>query len=276
MTVKLFRHHPENHRFFGFLVDDFAAGVAVLREVVTAGYRPSVARLYSPEDARQHFAEVHPLDRTSSSRPRRARPPRSQATSARHRGVAAGSTHTSGATRPIRAWFEGLNWGQDKIDAEKQAMLATSHLGYTTEVSSSWSRIAELYESVMRRIRTSYPLADDLTLLGAHSSHSYQTGTNLYFVYDYDIDCEPREEIEQYHKPLNAIIVEEALRVGGSMVHHHGIGKYRTPWTDEEHGTAYPLLAGLKHAFDPRHVMNPGTIFPLESPACGAGRPDAP
>ena len=80
----------------------------------------------------------------------------------------------------------------------------------------------------MRRITEEYPYVGDLTLLGAHSSHSYQTGTNLYFVYDYDIDCEPREEIEKYHKPLNAIIVEEALRVGGSMVHHHGIGKYRT------------------------------------------------
>ena len=79
----------------------------------------------------------------------------------------------------------------------------------------------------MSRIRGEFPRAGDLTMLGAHSSHSYQTGTNLYFVYDYEIRCSPREEIEVYHKPLNAIIVEEALRAGGSMVHHHGIGKYR-------------------------------------------------
>ena len=69
-------------------------------------------------------------------------------------------------------------------------------------------------------------------MLGAHSSHSYQTGTNLYFVYDYNINCAPREEITKYHIPLNAIIVEEALSHGGSMVHHHGIGKYRTDWTE--------------------------------------------
>ena len=94
----------------------------------------------------------------------------------------------------------------------------------------------------MRRARTEFPRAADLTMLGAHSSHSYQTGTNLYFVYDYNISCEPREEITEYHEPLNAIVVEEALRLGGSMVHHHGIGKYRTPWTHEEHGTADPLL----------------------------------
>jgi alkyldihydroxyacetonephosphate synthase len=48
------------------------------------------------------------------------------------------------------------------------------------------------------------------------------------------------------------------------MVHHHGIGKYRTAWTAIEHGSAYPILRRLKDAFDPNGIMNPGTIFPLE------------
>lgn len=102
-------------------------------------------------------------------------------------------------------------------------------------------------------------------MLGAHSSHSYQTGTNLYFVYDYAIQVPPREEIVEYHVPLNAIIVEESLRLGGSMVHHHGIGKYRTPWTQQEHGSAFGMLTTLKAAFDPRGVMNAGTLIALES-----------
>jgi len=164
----------------------------------------------------------------------------------------------------IRDWFDHLNWGQDKIDAEKADMLAHARLGYTTEVSVDWSRAADLFVAVMSRIRGEFPRAGDLTMLGAHSSHSYQTGTNLYFVYDYEIRCSPREEIEVYHKPLNAIIVEEALRAGGSMVHHHGIGKYRTPWVADEHGSAYWLLTTLKQAFDPQGVMNAGTIFPLQ------------
>jgi alkyldihydroxyacetonephosphate synthase len=49
------------------------------------------------------------------------------------------------------------------------------------------------------------------------------------------------------------------------MVHHHGIGKYRTAWTEQEHGSAYYLLQTLKRAFDPDDVMNAGTIFPLGS-----------
>jgi alkyldihydroxyacetonephosphate synthase len=261
VTVKVFRHRPENHRFHGYLVDDVRTGVAVLREVVAEGYRPSVCRLYSPDDATQHFAEVSQdswMLVFVAEGPRRL----TEATSAGIEDVLAAHRHRVVDPAVVERWFAGLNWGQDKIDEERASMLATGRLGYTTEVSASWSQVVELYESVVRRVREEYPYADDLTLLGAHSSHSYQTGTNLYFVYDYRIDCEPREEIEKYHKPLNAIIVEEALRVGGSMVHHHGIGKYRAAWTAQEHGTAYPLLTRLKSALDPNGTMNRGTIFP--------------
>ena len=262
VTVKLFRYQPENNRYFGFGVDEFGDGIAAIRELITAGYRPSVCRVYSPEDARQHFAGVYQGKNVVvlvAEGPRGL----ADATAEAIEELFAGRPHERIDSGLIRQWFENLNWGQDKIDAEKAAMLEHSHLGYTTEVSVGWSRASELFGTVMGRIRREFPRAGDLTMLGAHSSHSYQTGTNLYFVYDYTINCSPRDEIEVYHKPLNAIIVEEALRMGGSMVHHHGIGKYRTPWVREEHGSAYYLLSTLKHAFDPQGVMNAGTIFPL-------------
>jgi alkyldihydroxyacetonephosphate synthase len=263
VTVKVFRFYPYTARSHGILVPDFADGVALLREVLVAGYRPSVARLYSPEDARQHFPE-HPVDQNLVVLSAEGAKPLVEATSSAIEEAAARIEHTAMAEEAIRDWFEHLNWGVDKIEAEKRDMLRTAHLGYTTEVSVDWSRTAELYEAVMTRIRREFPRAADLTLLGAHSSHSYQTGTNLYFVYDYEIRCDPREEIVEYHVPLNAIIVEEALRVGGSMVHHHGVGKYRTPWVQEEHGSAYYLLSQLKRAFDPHSVMNPGSLFPID------------
>jgi alkyldihydroxyacetonephosphate synthase len=263
VTVKLFRYRPENNRYFGFLVADFADGVDALRELITAGYRPSVCRVYSPEDARQHFADFYQGKNVVVFV---AEGPKGivEVTAEAIEELFASRPHQRVESGRIERWFENLNWGPDKIDAEQAAMLEHSHLGYTTEVSVNWSQVSNLFHAVMARIRGEFPRADDLTMLGAHSSHSYQTGTNLYFVYDYTINCSPREEIEVYHKPLNAIIVTEALRLGGSMVHHHGVGKYRTPWVKEEHGSAYYLLSTLKHAFDPRGVMNAGTIFPLE------------
>lgn len=262
VTVKLFRFQPENDRYQGFLVPDMDTGLAIVREIVTDGYRPAVCRLYSEQDARQHFPDLAP-DRCVLIFISQGPAVITAATADSIATIVARHEHEVMDPLVIEQWFANLNWGPDKILEERETMRRDHHLGYTTEISANWSQIGEIYKAVMERIRTQYPYADDLTMLGAHSSHSYQTGTNLYFVYDYDIKCEPREEITKYHIPLNAIIVEESLRHGGSMVHHHGIGKYRTQWTQEEHGSAYYILRGLKDAFDPRDVMNRGTIFPL-------------
>ncbi|MBE3001957.1 FAD-binding oxidoreductase [Nocardiopsis sp. HNM0947] len=264
VTVKVFTYQPENNEFHGFLVDDMATGIAAIRSVVVNGFKPSVVRVYSPEDARQHFADFYDGKVVVVFV---AEGPKGivQATSEEILRVMGGHPHTVVDPKRIESWFDNLNWGVDKIEAEKRAMLESNELGYTTEVSVDWSRTVELYDSVMHRIRTEFPAADDLTMLGAHSSHSYQTGTNLYFVYDYTINCEPREEITTYHEPLNRIIVEEALKVGGSMVHHHGVGKYRAPWITQEHGSAYPVLEALKSVFDPNGIMNRGTIFPTDA-----------
>lgn len=263
VTVAVFRYYPENNRYFAFLMDDFAAAIDSLRELVTAGYRPSVCRAYSAGDARQHFSHFAD-DKCVVVLVAEGPAPIVTATAEAIEQQYAALPATPVDSALVQEWFEGLNWGADKIDAEKAEMLSGARLGYTTEVSASWSQAGPLFAAVMDRIRTQFPHAQDLRLLGGHSSHSYQTGTNVYFVYDYDIHCGPREEIEQYHKPLNAIIVEEALRFGGSMVHHHGVGKYRVPWVREEHGSAYFLLEGLKEAFDPRGIMNAATIYPVE------------
>jgi len=263
VTVKIFRYMPENNQYRGYLVDDVDTGIAVLREVVTNGFRPSVCRVYSEEDANQHFSH---FSKDKCVLVFVSEGPKSivEATSAEIERVVRKHAHETVAPALIETWFDNLNWGFDKIKEEQVAMVNDHRLGYTTEISANWSEVGKIYHAVMNRIRNEYPHAGDLTMLGGHSSHSYQTGANMYFVYDYNINCEPRDEIEKYHIPLNAIIVQEALRFGGSMVHHHGIGKYRTEWTAQEHGSAYHMLTKLKDAFDPHGIMNRGTIFKLE------------
>ena len=261
VTVKLYRYMPENTVYRGFLVGDMRTGISVIREVVTGGFRPAVCRLYSEEDAHQHWPEEH-HGKCVLVFVCEGPAPIAAATAAEIDRVVAGHDLDEVLGEALlRDWLANLNWGTDKILAEQQWMLKEHNLGYTTEISANWSDICDIYEAVMHRIRSGCPVAGDLTMLGAHSSHSYQTGTNLYFVYDYNVNCEPGEEITKYHIPLNAIIVEEALRHGGSMVHHHGIGKYRTDWTEEEHGSGYYMLRKLKDAFDPKGIMNKGTIF---------------
>ena len=72
------------------------------------------------------------------------------------------------------------------------------------------------------------------------------------------------EENDEYYLTVIAIICEETLRLGGSIVHPHGIGKARARWVEQEYGSSFPMLVALKQAFDPNKIMNMGTIIPTE------------
>jgi alkyldihydroxyacetonephosphate synthase len=84
----------------------------------------------------------------------------------------------------------------------------------------------------------------------------------MYFIYYYNVNCPPEQEVTKYRREINRVICEETLKLGGSVVHHHGMGKARTPWVHEEYGTSYYILEKLKRAFDPNDVMNKGCIVP--------------
>lgn len=262
VTVKLFRYTPQTTRFLGFRADDMTTGFAILREVMVEGLRPAVARLYDEDDAKGHFAPVSDgkcvmvFSAEGNQRIVDATIEVIRQIANAHEGVADIDPAF------MENWFAHLNWGVEQIKQERHEIRETSEIGFTTEVSGSWSQINEIYQTTVDRVRAEVP---NLTWIGGHSSHSYPTGTNMYFVYYYKVDCDPVDEVETYHVPINRIIVEQAIALGGSMVHHHGIGKARTEWTTQEHGSAYYLLETLKRAFDPNGVMNAGTIFPIES-----------
>lgn len=266
VTVKIFKYFPENNLFYAYALNTMREGFEILRNVITTGYRPSVARLYDAEDGAQHGFDQFAKDKCvllfMAEGPARI----AQATGEGIEEIVnSHSNHEKIDSQIIENWFNHLNWGPEKLQEERDYIRQHHKIGFTTEVSGNWDCLNDIYENSLRRIRNDFPHAQDLTMLGGHSSHSYQTGTNIYFVYDYNIvDCQPEEEREKYHVPLNAMIVEETLKAGGSMVHHHGIGKYRTAWTQEEHGSAYYLLKALKETFDPKGIMNAGTIYPVD------------
>jgi len=260
VTLKLFPYFPESYHTRGYLIDDMHEGLEILREVMVKGYKPAVARLYDIGDAEYYFSSIETgkcvMVFTSEG------PPAISELTINDIDKIVMSHGAEPADREyIENWFAHLNWDPANIQAEVEEIRETNNLGFTTEVSGDWESIRAIYDVCIERVSKEIP---DLTMLGAHSSHSYINGTNMYFMYYYNVNAEITEEIHKYHEPINKIIVEETLRLGGSMVHHHGIGKARAEWTPQEHGTAYMLLEGLKETFDPNGIMNCGTIYPSE------------
>lgn len=260
ITVKLFPFYPENNVFMGYVLDSMKLGFEILREVMVQGYKPSIARLYDPEDGAYHFSHFANNRCVLIFMAEGPKGVADATADAIKKIVAAHPECEAVDPMYIQRWFEHLNWDPAKVAEEREEIAQTQNIGHTTEVSANWSDIYDIYEACMRRVRAERP---DLTLLGGHSSHSYMNGTNVYFVYYYNlVDIKPEEEISKYHLPIKKIIVEETIKRGGSMCHHHGVGKHRTEWIKDEHGSAYYILETLKKAFDPKDIMNKGTIFP--------------
>ncbi len=185
VTVKIYKYFPENNRFLAWALDCMSTGFEILREVMVAGYRPSVARLYDEEDGSQHSFDQFAPDKCVLMFMAEGNERIAAATA---EGISEIVEKYEGCQlikgKIIENWFNHLNWGPEKIVEERELIRKNYHIGFTTEVSANWDSINTIYENVIRRIRDEYPHIDDLTMLGGHSSHSYQTGTNLYFVYD--------------------------------------------------------------------------------------------
>ena len=261
VTVKIFKYQPENNRFLGYRIKDMEKGFQALRQVMVEGYRPSVARLYDLQDAEMNFdwADGENVLLFMAEGP-------ASITKATAEGIDEIVKKIEGVTPVdaslIETWFNHLNWGAEQIAQEKKEILATDNIGITTEISGCWDCIYKIYASVVERITNEVP---DLTMIGGHSSHSYINGTNMYFVYYYNVvDCRPEDEINKYHNLINRIIYEETVRFGGSIAHHHGLGKARAHYVWEEYGSSFYMLETLKHAFDPNGVMNMGTLIPVK------------
>ena len=263
VTVKLFPYTPENHRFMGWTLKNMKVGFEALRDVMVAGFRPSVARLYDFEDGQLHFSNFAKPDDCVLLFMAEGNAGITEATERGiHEIVAKYGECVPVDPKLVEEWFYDLVWGPDKVTREDNRIFTQRNVNRTTEISADWSSIQKIYDAVIPRIRAEIP---GITLLGGHSSHSYINGTNMYFNYFFDLlDTAPENENDEIYFPIIKIIVEETLRYGGSIVHHHGIGKARARWVKQEYGTSYGMLRTLKDAFDPKGVMNAGTIYPVE------------
>lgn len=262
VTVKLFKYMPENNKYYGFTLENMKTGFEILREVMVAGYKPSIARLYDEADASGHFSHFA-NDKCVLVFMAEGPKAITEATGAAIAEIVGKYEECKPVdSRLIEDWFLQLNWGPEQVAQEREEIIQTQNIGFTTEIASNWDTINEIYEVCCKRVAEEIP---DITWVGGHSSHSYINGTNLYFVYYYNIvDCPVEEEINKYHNPVNKIIVEEAIKHGGTMVHHHGVGKARAPWIKDEYGSSFYILKTLKKAFDPNNIMNAGNIIPVQ------------
>ncbi|MDH6348454.1 MULTISPECIES: FAD-binding oxidoreductase [Brevibacillus] len=78
-------------------------------------------------------------------------------------------------------------------------------------------------------------------------------------------DARNTEEIERVEHAFEEIFAA-AIELGGTITGEHGVGIVKAPYLEWKAGAAgMEVMKGIKQAFDPNHLLNPGKMFAKES-----------
>lgn len=268
VTLKVFRHQPENTRRFSFIFPDWPRAVAAARDIMQGEFGlPSVFRLSDPEETDIAFklygVEGTPIDTLVSLRGFK------KGRRCLLLGTADGdAAYTSVVKRRVRqvcrahggmytTGFITKKWEHGRFTDPymREDLQDFGVLIDTLECATNWEQLPKVHEHVR-----AYVKSRPRTICMTHMSHCYPQGANLYFIF---IAKMGHEEFIEFHRGM----LDAIQSSGATMSHHHGIGKMTAPWLEGQLGTnELEVFRALKHHFDPHNVLNPGGTLALDLP----------
>jgi len=308
-SVTLRLHPAAPARAFGaFSFPGVEAGWSALRDMFQAGLRPAVARLYDPFDS--FIARMGSVRRArQGGEPRGERekhgPRMPGAGGVALRGLlraprllneaidALGGRLFRGATMvlifeapsgegaddlarattitashgasslgegPARHWLEH-RYG---VSYRQSAVFMAGAFSDTMEVAAPWSRLGALYQGVRAALGRH-------VFVMAHLSHAYPDGCSIYFTFAGSA-ATPEAALAKYDATWR-VALDAAIACGGTLSHHHGVGRSKAPKLGAELGLGVDVIHALRGAFDPAGIMNPGNLLPRDPPARRAVAP---
>ena len=158
----------------------------------------------------------------------------------------------------------GKMWYKDrfKLPYLRDTLLDMGIGSDTFETSTNWKNLPNLYDQVMNGLDKKFGSMNLSYKAFCHISHSYHDGASLYFTFFYPLDLTaPVKQWWEIKEKCCELLVEN----GGTISHHHGVGRDHSPWLRQEKtDLGYKLLEQTKACFDPNQVMNPDKLLSSE------------
>jgi alkyldihydroxyacetonephosphate synthase len=249
---------PETVIGRGWRLEDVAAGLTAVREVLQGGLRPLVIRLYDPEDALLQGQPKGCLLVGAAAGPRAVARAEAEA-------LASAVEAAGGEALGEEPWER---WVRHRFDLSAQRLqdLLDPPGAYldTIEVAATWTVLPALYREVKAHLSRTAQLAL------CHFSHASAQGACAYFTFAGSAPDESAAEAT-YQEAWRGTM-EATLARGGTITHHHGVGRARAPWIRAEMKGWFPVWEAVRAALDPSGRMNPAAVggaSPLPPPRGG-------
>jgi alkyldihydroxyacetonephosphate synthase len=258
LTIRV-RPAPEQRVYEGWRLPSFTAGADAIRSLVQDGPLPTVLRLSDEAETALNLARPGELGQGRAAGGCLAivgyegTPDDVAARQAgAHRVLAAAGAEPADPGA-------GDAWAHDRFRGPylRDALLDAGAVVETLETVTFWSGLSGLYDAVSTALRDSLTAQGTPPVILCHISHVYPAGASLYFT----IGCAALDDPVTQWRTAKAAASDAIIAHGGSITHHHGVGRDHRPWYREEIGeVGMDILRAVKASLDPAGILNPGIL----------------
>ena len=153
------------------------------------------------------------------------------------------------------------NWRDSFITAPytRNMTAGLGLVGDTLETAITWDRWPQLDAAVREALNDALGRTCGGGSVTCRFTHVYPDGPAPY--YTFEGLSKPGGEIEVCDE-LKAAASDAIIATGGTITHHHAVGRLHRPWYDQQRPDLFAqALRAAKSALDPNGVLNPGVLI---------------
>ncbi len=148
---------------------------------------------------------------------------------------------------PAKRWWEN----RYNVSYNQSRVFDRGSFVDTIEVCTTWDKVEQLYHDLRKAV-------SQRAFIMAHFSHAYIHGCSIYFSVVGRGKTE--EDTLKLYREIWDGAMEEALKAGATVTHHHGVGLHKAEYMKRELGRLAPLYQSVKDVIDPNNILNPGKM----------------
>jgi alkyldihydroxyacetonephosphate synthase len=277
------RPRPEFKSSVSVGFGEFGQAAQAVRAIAQSGLYPSNCRLLDAVEAELTGAgdgssHLLILGFESADHPVDASMERALEIARDHAGTPGGPRTSSptGRKRPHAGRNRPVGGGGGAVDQWRGAFLMAPYLrdtfvacgvlSETFETAITWDRFEEFQATVMETARRATaevcgasPDGPGSPRVSCRLTHVYPDGAAPYFTV-----LAPAirgGEVEQWDE-IKAAVSEALIDAGGTITHHHAVGRDHRPWYDRQRPAPFAAaLRAAKAELDPAGMLNPGVLI---------------